>query len=51
MQVANILAHEPCAQRWLVTRAEAERRTARPLEKRTYVRGTLVKLKRAGNRR
>ena len=31
--------------------ANAERRPAKPLGKRTYMRGALVKLKRAGNRK
>jgi hypothetical protein len=49
MQALHILAQVP--PNWLKELTDAEHRPAKPLERRTYVRGTLVKLKRAGNRK
>lgn len=49
MQALHILAQLPPAR--LRALADAERRPTKPLERRTYIRGALVKLKRAGNRK
>ncbi len=49
MQALHILAQRQPTR--LTALADTGRRLAKPLEQRTYVRGALVKLKRAGNRK